>query len=83
MLVDNLDLLVSIGIPLRFFYRRYRMLRLTLRLFEVVLPVPYSDRFFFGCYVFRSTMGVGTLVPFMKIVCQKGDIFDIKLTQMY
>lgn len=31
-------------------------------------------------YVFRSTMGVGTLVPFMKIVCQKGDIFDIKLT---
>lgn len=31
-------------------------------------------------YVFRSTMGVGILVPFMKIVCQKGDIFDIKLT---
>lgn len=31
-------------------------------------------------YVFRSTMGVGMLVPFMKIVCQKGDIFDIKLT---
>lgn len=31
-------------------------------------------------FVFRSTMGVGTLVPFMKIVCQKGDIFDIKLT---
>lgn len=30
-------------------------------------------------YVFRSTMGVGMLVPFMKIVCQKGDIFDIKL----
>ena len=31
-------------------------------------------------FVFRSTMGVGMLVPFMKIVCQKGDIFDIKLT---
>lgn len=31
-------------------------------------------------YVFRSTMGVGMLVPFMKIVCQKGDIFDIKLS---
>lgn len=31
-------------------------------------------------YVFRSTMGVGMLVPFMKIVCQKGDIFDIRLT---
>ena len=31
-------------------------------------------------YIFRSTMGVGMLVPFMKIVCQKGDIFDIKLT---
>ena len=31
-------------------------------------------------FVFRSTMGVGTLVPFMKIVCQKGDIFDINLT---
>lgn len=31
-------------------------------------------------YVFRSTIGVGMLVPFMKIVCQKGDIFDIKLT---
>lgn len=31
-------------------------------------------------YVFRSTIGVGTLVPFMKIVCQKGDIFDIQLT---
>lgn len=31
-------------------------------------------------YVFRSTMGVGILVPFMKILCQKGDIFDIKLT---
>lgn len=31
-------------------------------------------------YVFRSTMGVGMLVPFMKIVCQKGDIFDIQLT---
>ena len=30
--------------------------------------------------IFRSTMGVGMLVPFMKIVCQKGDIFDIKLT---
>lgn len=30
-------------------------------------------------YVFRSTMGVGMLVPFMKIVCQKGDIFDIEL----
>ena len=31
-------------------------------------------------FVFRSTMGVGMLVPFRKIVCQKGDIFDIKLT---
>ena len=31
-------------------------------------------------FVFRSTMGVGMLVPFMKILCQKGDIFDIKLT---
>lgn len=31
-------------------------------------------------FVFRSTLGVGMLVPFMKIVCQKGDIFDIKLT---
>lgn len=31
-------------------------------------------------YIFRSTMGVGMLVPFMKIICQKGDIFDIKLT---
>lgn len=31
-------------------------------------------------YVFRSTMGVGMLVPFMKILCQKGDIFDIRLT---
>lgn len=31
-------------------------------------------------YVFRSTMGVGMLVPFMKILCQKGDIFDIKMT---
>lgn len=30
-------------------------------------------------FVFRSTMGVGMLVPFMKIVCQKGDIFDIVL----
>lgn len=31
-------------------------------------------------FVFRSTVGVGMLVPFMKIMCQKGDIFDIKLT---
>ena len=31
-------------------------------------------------FVFRSTIGVGMLVPLMKIVCQKGDIFDIKLT---
>ena len=31
-------------------------------------------------FIFRSTMGVGMLVPFMKIVCQKGDIFDIKMT---
>lgn len=30
-------------------------------------------------FVFRSTLGVGTLVPFMKILCQKGDIFDIRL----
>jgi hypothetical protein len=29
--------------------------------------------------VFRSTMGVGMLVPFCKILCQKGDIIDINL----
>lgn len=29
--------------------------------------------------VFRSTVGVGMLVPFCKILCQKGDIIDINL----
>lgn len=29
--------------------------------------------------IFRSTMGVGMLVPFCKILCQKGDIIDINL----
>lgn len=29
--------------------------------------------------VFRSTIGVGMLVPFCKILCQKGDIIDIDL----
>lgn len=29
--------------------------------------------------VFRSTMGVGMLVPFCKILCQKGDIIDLDL----
>lgn len=29
--------------------------------------------------VFRSSMGVGMLVPFCKILCQKGDIIDINL----
>lgn len=29
--------------------------------------------------VFRSTVGVGTLVPFVKILCQKGDIIDMNL----
>lgn len=29
--------------------------------------------------VFRSTVGVGMLVPFCKILCQKGDIIDIDL----
>lgn len=29
--------------------------------------------------VFRSTIGVGMLVPFCKILCQKGDIIDINL----
>lgn len=29
--------------------------------------------------VFRSSMGVGMLVPFCKILCQKGDIIDIDL----
>lgn len=30
-------------------------------------------------FVFRNTQSPGTLVPFMKIVAQKGDIFDIRL----
>lgn len=29
--------------------------------------------------IFRSTVGVGMLVPFCKILCQKGDIIDINL----
>ena len=29
--------------------------------------------------VFRSSIGVGMLVPFYKILCQKGDIIDINL----
>lgn len=29
--------------------------------------------------IFRSTMGVGMLVPFCKILCQKGDIIDLDL----
>lgn len=29
--------------------------------------------------VFRSTIGVGMLVPFCKILCQKGDIIDMTL----
>lgn len=29
--------------------------------------------------VFRSTIGVGMLVPFCKILCQKGDIIDLDL----
>lgn len=29
--------------------------------------------------VFRSTIGVGTLVPFVKILCQKGDIIDMQM----
>ena len=29
--------------------------------------------------VFRSTIGVGTLVPFVKILCQKGDVIDMQL----
>ena len=29
--------------------------------------------------VFRTTIGVGMLVPFCKILCQKGDIIDINL----
>ena len=31
-------------------------------------------------FVFRNTQSPGTLVPFMKLVAQKGDIFDINLT---
>lgn len=30
-------------------------------------------------FVFRNTQSPGTLVPFMKIVAQKGDVFDIQL----
>lgn len=30
-------------------------------------------------FVFRNTQSPGTLVPFMKLVAQKGDIFDINL----
>lgn len=29
--------------------------------------------------IFRSSIGVGTLVPFCKILCQKGDIIDLNL----
>lgn len=29
--------------------------------------------------IFRSTIGVGMLVPFCKILCQKGDIIDLNL----
>lgn len=29
--------------------------------------------------IFRSTVGVGMLVPFCKILCQKGDIIDLNL----
>ena len=29
--------------------------------------------------VFRSTIGVGTLVPFVKILCQKGDIINMQM----
>lgn len=29
--------------------------------------------------IFRSSLGVGMLVPFCKILCQKGDIIDINL----
>lgn len=29
--------------------------------------------------VFRSSVGVGMLVPFCKIICQKGDIIDLEL----
>ena len=29
--------------------------------------------------VFRSSIGVGMLVPFCKILCQKGDIIDLCL----
>lgn len=29
--------------------------------------------------IFRSSMGVGMLVPFCKILCQKGDIIDLDL----
>lgn len=30
-------------------------------------------------YVFRNTQSPGTLVPFLKLVAQKGDVFDIDL----
>lgn len=30
-------------------------------------------------FVFRNTQSPGTLVPFMKVVAQKGDVFDIQL----
>ena len=30
-------------------------------------------------FVFRNTQSPGTLVPFMKMVAQKGDVFDIQL----
>lgn len=29
--------------------------------------------------IFRSSVGVGMLIPFCKILCQKGDIIDINL----
>ena len=30
-------------------------------------------------FVFRNTQSPGTLVPFIKIIAQKGDVFDIQL----
>ena len=48
MQVNNLDLLDSIVPPL---YLQGRIGFLVLLLFVVILLVPYSDRFLFGCYV--------------------------------
>ena len=30
-------------------------------------------------FVFRNTQSPGTLVPFVKMIAQKGDVFDIQL----